>query len=177
MPVKAGYLLAAGLGGIVLYSGIKGHKWTTTLRGILSGQGVPQTDELAISTSPAAFASTGSGPDSAGTGPLPLGGTVAKNKAIGRAMAAAYGWATGPEWDALDALWTQESGWNNRAKNPTSTAYGIPQALHPADMGPLANPPISSAGAQIRWGLRYIKTRWGTPSNAWGGYHQRGNWY
>jgi|GEM_PF-620073 len=40
-----------------------------------------------------------------------------------------YAWRGGEQFRCLDSLWTRESNWNHRAKNPTSGAYGIPQAL------------------------------------------------
>ena len=177
MPVKGSYLLVAGGGAIILWSGIRGHKWSTTLRDIISGKKPPATTELAITSSGAAFQTGGAG---GVTGPAStaLGGNATKNKAIARVLAAPYGWSTGAQWNALVALWTQESGWNNKARNPTSGAYGIPQALPPGKMGRLANPPVSSAGAQISWGLRYIKQTpgYGNPVNA--EQHERSQgWY
>jgi len=165
MPLKAGYLLAAGGGAILLYSGIKGHRWTNVLRSVISGQGIPSTQELAITTSPSAYSSGDTG-SSRVTPNLGVGGSATKNKAIARVLAAPYGWSTGAQWTALDRLWTQESGWDNHAKNPSSGAYGIPQALPPDKMGKLANPPTSSATAQIAWGLKYIKQRYGDPIHA-----------
>lgn len=95
--------------------------------------------------------------------------SVPGNVALGQQLAAADGW-TGQQWSCLDALWQRESGWSNTAENP-SDAYGIAQALghgptnqYPA--GP-ANPPTSSARAQIRWGLGYIAATYGTPCGAW----------
>lgn len=89
---------------------------------------------------------------------------------LGRVMAAAYGWV-GAMFDALNKLWTRESGWNPNAVNPSSGAYGIPQALghgHPFNLG--------DAGAQIAWGLAYIAGRYGNPINAWAHETQVG-WY
>lgn len=146
---------------------------------MLSGKPTPKTTELAITTSSGAFAGAGSGTSGgAGAASTAVGGTALKNKAIARALAAPYGWSTGAQWAALDALWTQESGWDNHAKNPTSGAYGIPQALPPGKMGALANPPVSSAGAQIAWGLKYIKTRpdYGSPVAAEAHERSQG-WY
>jgi hypothetical protein len=176
LPVKGGYLLAAGGGAILLWSGIKGHSWSTVLRDIIGGKQVPSTEELAIQSSPSAFSSGGSGPGPVTGSGGPVGGTVAKNKAIGRTLAAAYGWAGASEWGALDSLWTRESGWNNHAKNPTSGAYGIPQSLPASKMGALANPPVSSASAQIAWGLKYIKGRYGDPVAA-EAHENSAGWY
>lgn len=88
-----------------------------------------------------------------------------------------WGW-TGSDWSALVALWNQESGWNQFAKNPSSGAYGIPQALPPTKMPAEAQEAGgSSVTAQIIWGLNYIRQRYGDPDTAWGGYYPRGGWY
>lgn len=82
-------------------------------------------------------------------------------QAIGRALAARYGWS-GPEWDALNNVAMRESGWNANAVNKSSGAYGIGQALghgHPYNLG--------DAQAQIQWMLNYIKQRYGDPAAAW----------
>jgi resuscitation-promoting factor RpfB len=101
------------------------------------------------------------------------------NVRLGQRMAAARGWA-GWQWTCLYLLWDRESGWSRTAENPRSGAYGIAQALghgptnqYPA--GP-ANPPASSARAQIGWGLGYIAGTYGTPCGAWG-QEQNAGWY
>ena len=61
------------------------------------------------------------------------------------------------------------------ADNPTSSAYGIPQALTggthdlPADY--MTNPV-----SQIEWGLWYIENSYGSPCSAWE-FKQANNWY
>jgi resuscitation-promoting factor RpfB len=175
MPIKGGYLLAAGGGAILLWSGVKGHKWSTVLRDVISGKPVPASQDLAIVSSPAALSAASDG--STGTPTLPnlgLGGNVTKNLAIGMALAAAYGWV-GQEWTDLKQLWTRESGWSTTAHNP-SGAYGIPQALPASKMPKAALPPINSATVQITWGLNYIKGRYGSPSAAWAHEESQG-WY
>jgi tape measure domain-containing protein len=90
----------------------------------------------------------------------PTGG-ISGVVALGRRMAEAlYGWA-GQQWNALYQLWQNESGWNPMARNPSSGAFGIPQALPPGKMGPAAV--AGDAAAQIAWGLRYIADRYGSP--------------
>lgn len=99
---------------------------------------------------------------------------AANNIALGKKMNEAMGW--GGQWNSLKQLWQKESNWNNKARNPSSGAYGIPQALPPSKMGPDANPPKSDPAAQIDWGLGYIKGRYGSPNAAWG-HSQRVGWY
>ena len=72
------------------------------------------------------------------------------------------------EWSALAKLWGKESAWNHRADNPHSSAYGIAQVLK--------TPHGSTIEYQVRYGLKYIKHRYETPTKAWG-FHQRNNWY
>jgi len=52
MPVKGSYLALAGLGGILLWSGTKGTRWSDTLRNIISGQGTQNINKSYPITSP-----------------------------------------------------------------------------------------------------------------------------
>lgn len=63
-------------------------------------------------------------------------------------------------WDSLRDLWTKESGWFPKACNAKSGACGIPQAL------PCGKMTDRTTRGQIKWGLNYIKERYGNPSNA-----------
>jgi phage-related protein len=90
-----------------------------------------------------------------------------------------YGW--GPsQFGPLKKLWQGESGWRWNAKNASSGAYGIPQAL-PANKMASAGPDWrTNAKTQIRWGLSYIKGRpdYGSPSRAWSKWQSRSpHWY
>ncbi len=84
-------------------------------------------------------------------------------------------WGPG-QFRCLDRLWTRESNWNHRARNPRSGAYGIPQALPAHKMRVSGHDWRSNPITQVRWGLRYIKSRYGTPCAAWA-HFQRRNWY
>ena len=76
------------------------------------------------------------------------------------------------QWTCLKALWHRESGWRVKAGNP-SGAYGIPQAYPGKKMGKGWR---HSATTQIKWGLRYIDGRYGSPCGA--DRHQRSRgWY
>ncbi|MFD1657002.1 phage tail tape measure protein [Streptomyces caeni] len=105
------------------------------------------------------------------------GGGSSANQKIGQTLAAAYGWS-GPQWAALKNLWTGESGWNERALNKSSGAYGIPQALPASKMASAGSDWRTSASTQIKWGLGYIKSRYGNPVNAYSAWLSRSpHWY
>ena len=83
-----------------------------------------------------------------------------------------YGW-TESDFSALVKLWNRESGWNPKSYS-SSGACGIPQAL-----------PCSKIAAaygsntwenQVKWGLRYINGKYGTPAKAWASFQMNG-WY
>lgn len=80
------------------------------------------------------------------------------------------------QFRCLDKLWHRESGWNHRAMNPTSGAYGIPQALPGWKMASAGSDWRTNPRTQIKWGIRYIKSRYGTPCGAWA-HSQRTGWY
>ncbi len=101
--------------------------------------------------------------------------TPEQAKLYAQAACAQLGW-TGAMWEDLVKLWTKESNWRWNAENKSSGAYGIPQSL-PADK-------MASAGAnwhedasiQITWGLSYIRSKYGNPSEAWK-HSQEVGWY
>lgn len=88
-------------------------------------------------------------------------------KKEGRTQALAE-WKSYHEWNALYVLWMKESKWDYTADNKHSTAYGIPQIL---DM-----PKDKNIVEQIQLGIKYIKVRYGTPSNALA-FHNKYGWY
>ncbi|WP_244972505.1 phospholipase [Paramicrobacterium fandaimingii] len=97
-------------------------------------------------------------------------------KAVARTMAAEqYGWGEG-EFSCLVSLWNKESGWSYTASNPSSGAYGIPQALPGSKMSSVAADWETNATTQITWGLKYISGVYGSPCSAWG-HSQSTGWY
>lgn len=90
-------------------------------------------------------------------------------------MSAKYGWGAG-EFSCLDSLWSRESGWDPHASNPSSGAYGIPQALPGSKMGTMGSDWQDNPATQIAWGLSYVKSSYGTPCGAWSAFQSKG-WY
>lgn len=86
-----------------------------------------------------------------------------------------YGMSEG-EFACLNKLWTRESHWNYKARNPRSGAHGIAQALPAEKMAVIADDWRSNPVTQIRWGLRYITMRYDTPCKAWSKF-QRSRYY
>ena len=96
-------------------------------------------------------------------------------RAVGRLLVFDKGWSDG-QFNCLDSLWTKESGWRWNANNPSSSAYGIPQALPGSKMASVASDWSTNPITQITWGLSYISNRYGSPCSAWG-HSQAFNWY
>jgi hypothetical protein len=107
------------------------------------------------------------------TGPPPAPSGSAQQIAMG--MLGSYGWSSG-QFSCLDSLWNQESGWNVTATNSVSGAYGIPQALPGAKMASAGADWQTDAATQIRWGLGYIKSLYGSPCGAWS-HEEATGWY
>jgi membrane-bound lytic murein transglycosylase MltF len=67
------------------------------------------------------------------------------------------------QWKCLDALWTMESHWNFRAKGARTTqgrALGIAQALPATKMKVSGKDYESNPMTQVKWGLKYLKSRY-----------------
>lgn len=80
------------------------------------------------------------------------------------------------DWIALLELWERESNWRTSAANPNSSARGIPQAMTSLYPETQSEEWLSDPEAQIRWGLDYIRRRYGSPSAALE-HHDLKGWY
>lgn len=148
------------------------------------GQQVAAQEAEAARAPAAGGGGSGGGGPAGGTG---SGGTSPGGPSYGvivdadGARAYAHGAVVGRGWSEDDyqclvRLWNRESGWRADARNPSSGAYGIPQAL-PAEKMAAAGPDWRTNGrTQIDWGLSYIAQRYGTPCGAWGHSEDTG-WY
>jgi hypothetical protein len=94
---------------------------------------------------------------------------------IAEGMLASYGWSSS-QFSCLNSLWNEESGWNVTASNPSSGAYGIPQALPGSKMASAGPDWQTDAATQIRWGLGYIQADYGSPCGAWA-HEEADGWY
>jgi hypothetical protein len=99
----------------------------------------------------------------------------ANPKVVARAMLTKYGWGA-TQFGCLDRLWMRESRWSLTATNPSSGAYGIPQALPGTKMASAGSDWRHNPLTQITWGLSYIRLRYGSPCGAWA-HSQASGWY
>nr|WP_040688812.1 lytic transglycosylase domain-containing protein [Nocardiopsis lucentensis] len=97
-------------------------------------------------------------------------------KSIALEMVLAEGWAQSEFSGCLEPLWEKESNWNHTAQNPSSGAYGIPQAYPGDRMASHGGDWRTNPATQIAWGIDYIKGTYGTPCEAWA-HSQANGWY
>jgi hypothetical protein len=94
---------------------------------------------------------------------------------IAMAMLPGYGWSSS-EFSCLDSLWVSESNWNIAATNSSSGAFGIPQALPGEKMASAGADWRTNPATQIKWGLTYIQSSYGSPCSAWS-FKEGNGWY
>jgi Transglycosylase SLT domain len=105
-----------------------------------------------------------------------IANAIADPRSVAKLLMLDYGWGGSTQFSCLDSLWTKESGWNYQAYNPSSGAYGIPQALPGSKMATVASDWRTNPATQIKWGLNYISQIYGTACSAWA-HSQATGWY
>lgn len=193
MPVNGLGIGAVAIGSVLVYSGVRGKSVLATVAGVVQGNS-PSTIPSTLGITP-----TGNSTPSAPTAgnAIQQGGQAvvsSNSKTALKQAASAYGWDTGAEWTALDAIEMQEAGYDPTNTNPSSKAYGLAQSLgHGYPGGPAPNgineyggngltPAQSEAASmgdprpQAIWMVNYIKQRYGDPITA-EQFHLANNWY
>jgi Transglycosylase SLT domain len=80
------------------------------------------------------------------------------------------------QFDCFNNIIMRESKWDINATNPSSGAYGIPQALPGSKMASEGSDWRTNPATQIIWGIKYMKDRYGSPCAAWSFKSSHG-WY
>lgn len=80
------------------------------------------------------------------------------------------------EYSCIDRIFEYESHWNPRAQNRRSGAYGIPQALPGSRMRTAGKDWRTNPITQVKWGISYVKGRYGGACNALDHIRSHG-WY
>ncbi|AEY91393.1 hypothetical protein AQJ11_10525 [Streptomyces corchorusii] len=96
--------------------------------------------------------------------------TVAQIQAMARQMVG------GGQFQCFSNIVDHESSWNYRAVNASSGAYGLFQALPGSKMSSVGADWQTNPATQIKWGLNYMNSRYGSPCQAWS-FWQANHWY
>ncbi|KOU53460.1 hypothetical protein ADK55_15420 [Streptomyces sp. WM4235] len=80
------------------------------------------------------------------------------------------------QFEAFSKIVSHESGWNHTATNSSSGAYGLVQALPASKMSSAGADWKTNPATQIKWGLDYMNSRYGSPVGAWN-FWQSHHWY
>jgi hypothetical protein len=129
------------------------------------------TQSQTQSTSTSSTSSTSSSGSSGSSSSTSYSGSP---QTIAQEMLSSYGWSG--QFSCLDELWQKESNWSVTASNAGSGAYGIPQALPGSKMASAGADWQTDAATQIKWGLEYIQSTYGSPCAAWS-HETADGWY
>ncbi|MFI5529628.1 transglycosylase SLT domain-containing protein [Kitasatospora sp. NPDC051853] len=80
------------------------------------------------------------------------------------------------QFAAFSSIISHESGWNVKATNASSGAYGLAQALPGSKMASVGADWKTNPATQIKWALKYMNDRYGSPNAAWA-FWQTHHWY
>jgi hypothetical protein len=203
MPLSGIAIAEIGVGGLLVWSGIKDYTLAQTFKDLASGtfpatsgtaEPISQDTYGTAADSSATASTTGTSSTAASqSAAFNATGSTSAQQALNNA-AAAYGWNTGAEWSALTNIEMREAGFNASATNPSSGAYGLGQALGhgsgAATQGTVTNEyggygvsdavaqaaNSGDAEAQAIWMTAYIKVVYGDPIAAWA-HEQSAGWY
>lgn len=96
--------------------------------------------------------------------------TVAEVQSIARQL------VPSGQFQCFSNIVNHESTWNYQATNASSGAYGLVQALPGSKMASAGADWQTNPATQIKWGLNYMDSRYGSPCGAWE-FWQANNWY
>lgn len=96
--------------------------------------------------------------------------TVAQIQAMARSM------VPSAQFQCFSNIVDHESSWNYQAVNASSGAYGLFQALPGSKMSSVGADWQTNPATQIKWGLNYMDSRYGSPCEAWS-FWQANSWY
>ncbi|NJC69501.1 lytic transglycosylase domain-containing protein [Planosporangium thailandense] len=124
---------------------------------------------------PSASPSASAKPSPSPFGPIPTScSQYTGNVAIGCTLLLQAGYGL-DQMPCLKNIWMKESGWRTTAGR-TGGAYGIPQANPGSKMSSAGSDWQTNPATQIKWGLGYIKSKYGSPCGAWS-YWQGHSYY
>lgn len=190
MAGKGAAYASVGVGGLLLWSAIMNKGVFATLQDVVSGKAPTPGPTQSFSNTLPTSTTTTSVDTSTSTdqGSVTASGSL---QGYAKSLLALHGWSG--QWKSFNAVELQEAGWNPRAKNSSSGALGLAQALGHGNAntaGSLGNEyggnGLSDADAkkansgdgytQLVWMVNYIAARYGSPDAA-ESFHLKNGWY
>ncbi|WP_171990757.1 transglycosylase SLT domain-containing protein [Streptomyces sp. JHA26] len=101
---------------------------------------------------------------------------VQSSYTVGQIQAMARQMVPSGQFQCFSNIVDHESSWNYRAVNASSGAYGLFQALPGSKMSSVGSDWQTNPATQIKWGLNYMDSRYGSPCDAWA-FWQNNHWY
>lgn len=80
------------------------------------------------------------------------------------------------DWQYVDYIIEHESGWNYRAVNPSSLAYGLPQSLPASKLSSAGSDWRDNPVTQLKWATQYANERYGGWQQAYNAWRSQ-NWW
>jgi hypothetical protein len=102
--------------------------------------------------------------------------TVALTTRVGSPQQIARQLLGSSQFQCFSNIVSHESGWNYRAVNAGSGAYGLVQALPGSKMASAGYDWRTNPATQIKWGISYMNGRYGSPCAAWS-FWRAHSWY
>lgn len=136
----------------------------------------PATAALTASVSPSSARPVTNAPaTTSGVSPRSSSRNVGVPKLTGSAQQIAAA-IFGSQYSCAAAIITRESGWSVTATNPSSGAYGLPQALPASKMAAAGPDWRTDPATQLRWMLSYVNSTYGGACNAWAHWQSAGSY-
>ncbi|MFF4502113.1 transglycosylase SLT domain-containing protein [Streptomyces sp. NPDC001401] len=107
---------------------------------------------------------------SAGDFPIQSSYSVAEIQSMARQM------VPSGQFQCFSNIVDHESSWNYHAVNASSGAYGLFQALPASKYSSVGSDWQTNPATQIKWGLNYMNSRYGSPCEAWS-FWSANHWY
>ncbi|MGW2520736.1 aggregation-promoting factor C-terminal-like domain-containing protein [Streptomyces sp. NPDC001617] len=107
---------------------------------------------------------------SAGDFPIQSSYSVAEIQSMARQM------VPSGQFQCFSNIVDHESSWNYHAVNASSGAYGLFQALPASKYSSVGSDWQTNPATQIKWGLNYMNSRYGSPCDAWS-FWSANHWY
>lgn len=102
--------------------------------------------------------------------PIQSSYTVAQIQAMARQI------VPSGQFQCFSNIVNHESSWNYQAVNASSGAYGLFQALPAGKYASAGADWRTNPATQIKWGLNYMNSRYGSPCDAWS-FWSANHWY